>query len=83
MQIGETHYLQPSADVPSASPPPGIDVLLKTNAPPQFKRTVESLSTPLFIFFWLRITLSPVLAFTKQWRLILPRVERRTFGESG
>jgi hypothetical protein len=44
-------FLQPSADVPSASYPPPIDVLLKTKAKPQFERPVESLSTPLFRVF--------------------------------
>src|ERR1044071_2321233 len=36
---------------PSARHPPGIHVLLKTKAQPQFERPVERLSTPLFRVF--------------------------------
>ena len=43
--------LQPSAYVPSASPPPPIDVLLKTKAKPQFDRAVDRAVEALFRVF--------------------------------
>src|SRR5438309_8592757 len=39
-----TRFLQPSADVHSARPHPGVDALLKTKGKVQFERTVDSLS---------------------------------------
>src|SRR6476660_8836772 len=42
---------RPSADVPSARPHPGVALLLKTNAKPQFDKTVTRQSTPLFRVF--------------------------------
>ena len=43
-----TRFLQPSADVHSARPHPGVDALLKTNGEVQFERTVDSLSKLVF-----------------------------------
>jgi hypothetical protein len=44
-------FLQPSADVPSARPHPGVALLLKTKAKPQFDKAVTRQSTPLFRVF--------------------------------
>jgi hypothetical protein len=40
--------LRPSADVPSARPPPPMDALLRTKGEVQFERTVDSLSKLFF-----------------------------------
>ncbi len=71
-------FLQPSADVPSARPPPPIGVLLKTNAKPQFDRAVDRAVEALFrVFSALNPVVTPVLPFLFQRQRISSELHRK------